>query len=46
MVEKFKANETSNMFILLSKAEQVGQEGAVFVGDVVFIWGNKSTWLQ
>lgn len=31
MVEEWKANETSNMFILLSKAEQAGQEGAVFV---------------
>lgn len=37
VVEEWKANETSDMFILLSKAEQAGQEGAVFVGDVLFI---------
>lgn len=43
MVEEWKATETSNMFIFLSKTEQVGQEGAVFVEKVVFILGNRGT---
>lgn len=45
MVEEQTANEMSNTFIFLSSAEQIEQEGAVFVGNVVFILENSSTQL-